>query len=224
MKASDTVASNERKGVLSLALGLAAAGSRAAGVRLHQGSLEMNYSLVFARRNMQARHVRTIVGPSITAFFGRKIADPDEFIDLLDRQAEAVIPNGPNLLGNGLISLQVSMSAASAAKMGAAWLKLLKQQDAEVYRPVSNAIQASLKRNIHDAFFSGPDAYSNAIKTARIILAYCALQVLASKISRQQRIPYWDVQDPRAAEHAAPQADRRSDDDAADPRVGGAAG
>ena len=196
VKASDTVASNERKGVLSLALGLAAAGSRAAGVRVHQSSLEMNYSLVFARRNMQTKHVRTIIGPSIKAFFTRKIADPEEFIDLLDRQAEAVIPNGPNLLGNGLISLQVSMSAASAAKIGAAWLKLPKQRDADVYLSVSNAIQASLKRNIHDAFFSGPDAYSNAITTARIILAYCALVPRASKISRKQRIPYWDVQDP----------------------------
>jgi hypothetical protein len=196
VKASDTVASNERKGVLSLALGLAAAGSRAGGVRLHQSSLEMNYSLVFARRNMQTKHVRTIVGPSIKAFFTRKIGDPEEFIDLLDRQAEAVIPNGPNLLGNGLISLQVSMSATSAAKIGAAWLKLPKQRDADVYLAMSNAIQASLKRNIHDAFFSGPDAYSNAITTARIILAYCALVPRANTISRKERIPYWDVQDP----------------------------
>jgi len=195
VKASDTSASNERKGVLSLAVGLAAAGSRAGGVRLHQGSMEMNYSLVFARRNMQTKHVRTIVGPSLKAFFSRKIADPEEFIDLLDRQAEAVIPNGPNLLGNGLISLQVSMSATSAAKIGAAWLKLPKQRDAEVYQAVANAIQASLKRNIHDAFFSGPDAYSNAITTARIILAYCALVPRAGKVSKTQRIPYWDVQD-----------------------------
>lgn len=193
--AADTVASNERKGVLSLALGLAASGSRASGVRLHEGTLEMNYSLLFARRNMQARHVRTIVGPAIAAYFGGKIADPDEFIDLLDRQAEAVIPNGPNLLGNGLISLQVSMSAATAKTVGEAWLKLPKQKDAEVYLRVSHAIQASLKRNIHDAFFSGPDAYSNAIETARTILAYCALQPLTNKISRQQRFPYWDVQD-----------------------------
>jgi hypothetical protein len=157
--------------------------------------MEMNYSLVFARRNLQTKHVRTIVGPSLKAFFSRKIADPEEFIDLLDRQAEAVIPNGPNLLGNGLISLQVSMSATSAAKIGAAWLKLPKQRDAEVYQAVANAIQASLKRNIHDAFFSGPDAYSNAITTARIILAYCALVPRAGKVSKTQRIPYWDVQD-----------------------------
>ena len=195
VKASDTVASNERKGVLSLALGLAAAGSGTGGVRLHQGSLEMNYSLVFARRNMQTKHVRTIVGPSLKAFFSHKIADAEEFIDLLDRQAEAAIPNGPNLLGNGLISLQVSMSATSAAKIGAAWLKLPKQRDAGVYLAVSSAIQASLKRNIHDAFFSGPDAYSNAITTARIILAYCALVPRASSVSRTQRTPYWDVSD-----------------------------
>ena len=225
VKASDTVASNERKGVLSLALGLAAAGARAGGVRLHQGSLEMNYSLVFARRNMQAKHVRTIVGPSLKAFFSRKIADAEEFIDLLDRQAEAVIPNGPNLLGNGLISLQVSMSATSAAKVGAAWLKLPKQRDADVYLAVSNAIQASLKRNIHEAFFSGPDAYTNAITTARIILAYCALVPRATS-------NFQDAADSvlgrgrhrRTPQHAAPQADRRSDDDAVDPCRRGAAG
>ena len=195
LNAADTVASNERKGVLSIALGLAAAGSRAGGVRVHQNTLEMNYSLLYARRNLQTRHVRSIIGPAITAYFGRKIADTDEFIDLLDRQAEAAIPNGPNLLGNGLVSLQVSMSADTAAKAGDAWLTLPKQREAQVYLTVSNAIQASLKRNIHDAFFSGPDAYSNAIVTARTILAYCALQPRANKISRQQRFPYWDLQD-----------------------------
>ena len=39
--------------MLSLALGLAASGSRASGVRLHEGTLEMNYNLLFARRNMR---------------------------------------------------------------------------------------------------------------------------------------------------------------------------
>ena len=67
MKSSDTVASgNRRKSVLSLTMGFSQ--SRDTGVRVHQDALEMNYSLLFARRNMKIEHVRAQVGPAADVY------------------------------------------------------------------------------------------------------------------------------------------------------------
>jgi hypothetical protein len=124
LNSSDTVADNQRKSTLSLAMALSQASPMAAGVRLHQNSLELNYSLLFAKKNMQVKHLRAQVGPAVKAFLADKIPDTEKFLRVLDQQAEEKIPNGPNLLGNGLVSLQISLSNSAALNAGEAWLGL----------------------------------------------------------------------------------------------------
>src|SRR5439155_9421891 len=95
VKSSDAVTSgNRRKSVLSLTMAFSQ--SRDTGVRVHQESLEMNYSLLFARRNMKIEHVRAQVGPALETFFTTKVSSLEKFLNVLDRQTEAVIPNGPS--------------------------------------------------------------------------------------------------------------------------------
>lgn len=181
LKASDTVKTgNERKSTLSLALALSR--RTGSGVRFHQDALELNYSLLFAKRNMQAKHVRAQVGPAIETFFRSRVRDVDAFITLLDRQTEAVIPNGPNLLGNGLIALDVSLSEASAAAVGGAWIALPTDRGADVYSRLSVAIQASLKQNIFDSVFGTPDGYTQTgVSRTQLFIGYCALVPRAQK-------------------------------------------
>src|SRR5262249_47893512 len=152
VKASDTSSSgDERKSTLSLAMAL----SKRAGsaVRFHQDSLALNYSLLFAKRNMQVKHLRAQVGPAIGTYFATKIPSVADFTRLIDRQPEAAIPNGPNVLGDGLIALDVSLAAATAAAVGNAWLALPQDRHATVYSDLSIAIQRSLKANIFDSVF-----------------------------------------------------------------------
>jgi hypothetical protein len=196
LKSSDTVtASNQRKSTLSLVTSLSQSNPSAAGVRLHQDSLEMNYTMLFARRNMKLKHVRAQIGPAAKTFFKTKLPNIPAFLEFLDRQSEDVLPNGPNVLGNGLISLQVSLSNAAASNAGHAWLNLPKERTADVYVDLSNAIQLSLKRNIHDCVFSSPEAYTNAIASAQTVIAYCAVVPRAQKASGKTDFPYWDFVD-----------------------------
>ena len=196
LKSSDTVtASNQRKSTLSLVTSLSQSNPSAAGVRLHQDSLEMNYTMLFARRNMKLKHVRAQIGPAAKTFFKTKLPNIPAFLEFLDRQSEDVLPNGPNVLGNGLISLQVSLSNAAASNAGHAWLNLPKERTADVYVDLSNAIQLSLKRNIHDCVFSSPEAYTNAIASAQTVIAYCAVIPRAQKAAGKTDFPYWDFVD-----------------------------
>jgi hypothetical protein len=196
LKSSDTVtASNQRKSTLSLVTGLSQSNPDAAGVRLHQDSLDMNYTMLFAKRNMKLKHVRAQIGPAAKTYFKTKLPNVPAFLDFLDRHSEEVLPNGPNVLGNGLISLQVSLSHAAASNAGHAWLNLPKDRAADVYVDLSNAIQLSLKRNIHDCVFSSPEAYSNAISSAQTVIAYCAIIPRAQKATGKSDFPYWDFVD-----------------------------
>jgi hypothetical protein len=190
LNSSDTVADNQRKSTLSLAMALSQASPMAAGVRLHQNSLELNYSLLFAKKNMQVKHLRAQVGPAVKTFFTDKIPDTETFLRVLDQQAEEKIPNGPNLLGNGLISLQVSLSALAALSAGQAWLGLPTERSADVYTAMSRAIQISLKKCVHDSFFSEPEDYVSA--DASLFLAYCALVPRAPAAQGPQGQPFWD--------------------------------
>jgi hypothetical protein len=181
LKASDTVtSSNQRKSILSLAMSLSK--SRGTGVRVHQDSLEMNYSLLFAKRNMQTKHVRAQVGPALRTHFKEKVTSTERFIELLDNETEAAIPNGPNLLGNGMISLDIALSPSAAMAAGRAWLSLPPDRTADVYANLSTAIQASLKRNVFDSAFGSPEDYSQtSVARTRLFIAYCALVPRALK-------------------------------------------
>ncbi len=195
-KSSDTVtASNQRKSTLSLVAGLSKSNPDGTGVRLHQDSLEMNYTILFAKRDMKLKHVRAQVGPAALTFFKSEIPNIPAFLDFLDRHAEEVLPNGPNVLGNGLISLQISLSNAAASNAGHAWLTLPTDRKADVYVDVSNAIQFSLKRNIHECVFSNPEAYTNAIATAQMVIAYCAIIPRAERVTGKSDFPFWDFVD-----------------------------
>jgi hypothetical protein len=72
---------------------------------------------------------------------------------------------------------------------------------------MSLAIQASLKRNVHDSTFSTADDYSRAIVTAQTVLAYCALQPRAPDVTDSHDLPFWgfEVRDERRAMLDRPQ-------------------
>jgi hypothetical protein len=188
VKSSDAITSgNQRKSMLSLAMELPA--SATSGLRLHRHAFALDYSLLFAKRNMQIKHVRAQVGPAIETMFKRQVGSVPRFLELLDRQVEAAIPNGPNLLGNGLISLDISMSAATGSAVGRAWLRLPEDRSSRDYARLSLAIQASVKQNIHQSVFSTPDGYTHtSTERTRLFLAYCALMPVAERGPRW----FWD--------------------------------
>jgi hypothetical protein len=197
LKASDTsTTSNERKSSLSLAMGMSR--RKGSAIRFHQDSLELSYSLLFAKRNMQTKHVRAQVGPAIETFFAGRIESVDAFTDLLDQQTEAAIPNGPNLLGNGLIALDVALTNDTAAAIGQAWLALPEARTARAYADMSVAIQQSLKASIFDCVFGTPDGYTQTgLSRTQLFVAYCAL------VPRAESAPRWFWDWPQPGERRA---------------------
>ena len=188
LNSTDAIAGHQGKSILSLVLNL----PDGAGVRIHDSSLEMQYTLLYAKRGIQRRHLLAQAGPAVRTYFREKIPDLGDFIDLIDRHAEEVLPNGPNLLGDGLISLQVSLSEAAARLAGRAWLSLPPDRRNPVYRDMSVAIQSSLKQLVHDGYFTEPERYQD-LETARVVLAYCSLEPACGE---RGDMPLWDSADP----------------------------
>lgn len=194
LNSSDTVASNQRKSVLSLTMSLARVRPDVSNVQVHSDSIAINYSMLYAKQNMKLSHLKAQVGPAVKTFFAEKIPDLQTLLTFIDQRAEEAIPNGPNLLGNGLISLQVSLPSAAAIAAGRAWLGLPADPQDATYNLLSVGIQNSLKRNIHDCVFVEPEKYSN-ISTASVVLAYCAL-VPRVPPNRGRGLPFWDFENP----------------------------
>jgi hypothetical protein len=194
LAASDTVTRDQRKGVLSLALALSRGAS--SRVRVHRDTLAMNYTLRYAKRDMRLSDVRAQIEPAAQTLFADRIPDLNRFLDVLDAQAEEAIPNGPNKLGNGLITLDVALGRETAAAIGDAWMGLPADRRDSVYRAMSLAVQASLKRNVHDSVFASADDYTRAIGTARSVLAYCAIRPRAPEVTGRHDLPYWEVMNP----------------------------
>lgn len=192
LDSSDLVASNNRKSLLSMTMGLSAVGHPACAARVYDERLAMNYSLVYAKQNMKPRHLRAQIEPAVATYFNRKVSDVGAFVSLLDRRAEEHIPNTPGVLGNGLISIEVSLPEDQAKRAGAAWLSLPADIASPAYRRLSVGIQVSLKKSIHDAYFTEPEKYLGAIGVAEVILAYCALVPRANTPAHEQDLPYWD--------------------------------
>ncbi len=188
LKSADIIAGNQRKSILSLVMNLPGGG----GVRIHEDSMEMNYTLLYAKRDLRRKNLRIQAGPAVETYFKAEIPDVGDYIEMMDRRAEEVLPNGPDLLGNGLISLRVSFSQAAARLAGHAWLNLPADLGDPLYGDMSIAIQASLKRHIHECYFTEPEKYQS-LETARLVLAYCAL-VPACRASGNG--PLWDYADP----------------------------
>lgn len=187
LNATDTQAGNQRKSILSLLLNL----PRGSGVRVHERAMGMNYTLLYAKRGMRRKHVLAQAGPTVKAYFKTAISSLDAFMDLIDRRTEEALPNGPDLLGDGLISLRVTLSESAGRAAGEAWLSLPSDRRSPVYRDMSIALQSSLKQRIHECYFTDPEKY-RALETARTLLAYCALAPVC-RISGD--MPLWDSAD-----------------------------
>ena len=72
LNSSDTVANNQRKSVLSVAMSLTAVRKDASSVRLHDTSIETNYTMLYAKRNMKQKHVRAQLAPAIRTLLPRQ--------------------------------------------------------------------------------------------------------------------------------------------------------
>ena len=194
LNSTDTIATNQRRSVLSVALNLALTAGENVRIRVHDPSIVTSYSLLFARRNLKVDTIRAFIAPVVATYFGGsdgKIPDLDGFMAFVDRRAEEEIANGPNLLGNGLVSVQVTLSDRAAQRAGRAWLSLPSDPRAEIYQKMSIGIQNSLKAHIHDAVFTEPDGYANT-NAALIVLAYCALARRAERARNDRDLPFWD--------------------------------
>lgn len=189
LKSADIIAGNQRKSILSLVMNLPGGG----GVRIHEDSMEMNYTLLYAKRDLRRKHLRIQVGPAVETYFKTEIPAVGDYVDMMEQRTEEVLSNGPDLLGNGLVSLRVSFSQAAARLAGQAWLNLPADPGDPLYKDMSIAIQASLKRIVHECYFTEPEKYQS-LETARLILAYCAL-VPACRASGNG--PLWDYADPK---------------------------
>lgn len=191
VKASDTVtAGNQRKSLLSVALAMGTGG--ATSVRVHQPALAMEYSLLYARRDLRKKDLRTQVGPAIRTYFADQVPDLERFLDVVDHEVEACVPNGPNVLANGLVSLDVSLPEPTAERVGRAWLSLPDDAASPRYGDLSCGVQDAMKDALHTALFSTPDDYARLIPARmHVFLAYCALAPTAD--ARQQW--YWNWPD-----------------------------
>lgn len=194
VKASDTItAGNQRKSLLSVAMVLGAANPN--GVRVHRDTLAMDYSLLYARRDLRRKDLRAQAGPAIRSYFGGQVPDLEQFLELVDRQVEACVPNGANVLANGLISLDVSLPAPTGERVGRAWLSLPDDAASPRYGDLSRGVQDAMKEALHTALFGGPDDYARLVpERLHVFLAYCALAPTAE--ARQQW--YWNWPDVNA--------------------------
>lgn len=202
LKASSTIAAgNQRKSLLSVAMVLGREGHNA--VRVHRQALSMDYTLLYARRDLRKKDLRTQVSPAIRAYFGDQVPDVERFLDAVDRQVEGCVPNGPNVLANGLISLDVSLPDETAEAVGRAWLSLPLDQKSTQYGDLSNGVQGAMKEALHAALFASPDDYTRLVPArTRVFLAYCAMVPTADR-----RLDwYWDwpLPDARRAVLASP--------------------
>lgn len=194
LKASDTIAAgNQRKSLLSVAMVLGQEGRN--GVRVHRPALSMAYALLLARRDLRRKDLRAQVGPALRAYFADAVPDVDAFLDTVDRQVEACVPNGPNVLANGLVSLDISLPEATAEAVGRAWLSLPTDRTSARYGDLSLGVQGAMKDALHDALFAAPDDYTRMVpERVQVFLAYCAMAPTAnSKLEW-----YWDWPTPDA--------------------------
>jgi hypothetical protein len=130
---------------------------------------------------MKVDDVRAQITPALLTFFKGRIASVDEFLSVLDEQAEAAIPDRPEL-GNGLISLDVSVSSMASAAIGRAWLALPADRGHEIYANLSTAVQSSLKKHMHDAAFTTRENYDTVgVSRTQLFLGYLALVARADK-------------------------------------------
>ncbi len=171
---SDRVANNERISVLSLAMGISAKELATPRLRVHQNKLEMNYSMLYARREMEKSELISRLKPIAKAYFPRTMKSPAAFAEFVDARSEEVIVNGPKSLGNVLLSLQVAMPEEAAAIAGAAWLELSSDKKDARYAAMAAAIRTRLRGLIVGSYFTEAERFRNRLP-AKVLLAYAAL-------------------------------------------------
>jgi hypothetical protein len=174
VESSDCIANDERVSVLSLAMGLAAKGMGSPQLRIHQNKLELNYSLVYARRFLEKKHLLSRLRPLARVYFPRCMKSPTAYADFLEARTEEAIVNGPKWLGNALIALQVTMPSEAAAIAGEAWLALPADAKHAKYRAMGTAIRERLRAYLAGAYFTEAERFENR-KPAEVLLVYSSL-------------------------------------------------
>lgn len=192
LETSDKVANNQRTSILSLSMALSTAGFEAGQVRVHQNKLDLSYTSVFVRRDMTRRQLAAALQPIASACFPVKLKNLDSYVDFIDRRTEEAIPSTPTTLGNGVVALQVVLPEGAAAAAGASWLALPPDRKDPAYRNLSLAIQARLKRLLHQSYFTGPERYHH-LAPAQLLLAYCSMPPRVD--AGMDNPPYWDTAD-----------------------------
>ena len=134
------MASHQRTSILSVLVNLARSRPDSAGVKIHDGALETNYTLRYAKRDMKLAHLRAQVEPAVRTFFAAKIPNVDAFLRFIDQRAEENDPQRPEPAGRWL-DLASGRPLESRGEIGWACLAgLPPDRRAAVYRALSISI------------------------------------------------------------------------------------
>jgi len=123
LDAKDSVATNRRNSSLAVALSISVGSTAGTDLRVHNaGSFRYNFTMRQTLKRATRRDLDSQLRPLFSQYL--KAQPIDGFLDYFDARTEEVIPHTPDFFANTLVNLQVSLSGATAAFAGDAWLDI----------------------------------------------------------------------------------------------------
>lgn len=166
--------------------------------------MAVTYSFHAARKALRAvqleRQLRPIVESYLPAAFGDGKATLEEWVSDLDKHADAVENNGTGLIGNTLLSLDVSMPG----RVLAGWWNAPADPKAAVWRALSRNIQRTLRWLVPYTYFQDLKRYAGQNPAACAVMLYSSLPPASSVRLENDRVRfntkssyYWNFRDDR---------------------------
>jgi len=217
LNATDSIVARRKwQGALSITAKIASEAGGAVNLFLTPAQLAdgMTYSARFQQvfPGMRTQQMQSVIEPLRVPYFPRSFGsstEPDraslsEWVMDLDNHSDATQSNGTGLLGNTLITLDVSLPG----KVVAAWLNAPADEKDPAYMRMSRNIQRVMRRLIPFCYFDDPCRYVDLSATrgnAAAMLVYQCLpvstevQLNGGQLTLDQETDsYWEFNDRRA--------------------------
>ncbi len=140
-----------------------------------EDGMAISYSFHIARKALRTvqleRQLRPIVETYLPGEFGDEKATLAEWVWDLDKLADAVENNGTGLIGNALLSLDVSMPG----RVLAGWWNAPADSKDPAWRALSKNIQQALRRLVPYVYFQDLDRYKGQNAAACAVMLYSSL-------------------------------------------------
>lgn len=164
--------------------------------QFQEGTLTFSYSFQQATRQLQKDRASNLLQPYAQLFLPDSASTFPTWLDRLDDDVEAREPQGVKILGNTLLSLEVSVPPS----VGSAWLKAPAAGDLK-YRTMSLLIQRRFKEVLAMSWF-GPDVTRYGDPASDFLLVWAAIPPANSDDGL-----YWNHPDPPTVSRMVNQPD-----------------